>query len=224
MTAAAFLEMAAIDPSFIERGKDIWLRNQQSPGMDQMAERAREDLLNAGLIPESQLTDEERQRIAQAQAEAANQPQQEDPMMVAARAEEQKALAEQMNAQNKQAEIQGNFQIKQQDQQLQLMDLQLQKQKFEREGQAKFNTDLINAQQNQQKIDLQADKQASEQQAQQFQTMLDTMKQQQDSFSQAVNDLKVLREAMGIDSIVGPTNTKAYVEQADIVLDKQNKS
>ena len=40
--------------------------------------------------------------------------------------------------------------------------LQLDAQKFQRSGEAKFNTDLINADQNQQKIDLQAQKQMQE--------------------------------------------------------------
>ena len=43
--------MAAIDPTFLQQGKDIMLKNLSVPGMDQMAERARVELLNAGLIP-----------------------------------------------------------------------------------------------------------------------------------------------------------------------------
>ena len=31
------------------------------------------------------------------------------------------------------------------------------------------------------------------------------------------------KEAMGVTTIVGPTNTQAYTEQADIVLDKQDE-
>jgi hypothetical protein len=107
-TVQAFLDMAAIDPTFLESGKDIMLKNLSVPGMDQMAERSREQLFNAGLIPESQWTDEERQKVLEAQQVAANQPPQEDPLMVAARAEEGKAQAELQNAANKQAEIQAS--------------------------------------------------------------------------------------------------------------------
>ena len=78
-TTQAFLDMAAIDPSFLQQRKDIMLKNLSVPGMDMMAERARVELLNAGLIPETQWTDEERKQIEQQQAEQANQPPQEDP-------------------------------------------------------------------------------------------------------------------------------------------------
>jgi hypothetical protein len=52
---------------------------------------------------------------------------------------------------------------------------------------------------------------------------LSQQQQQQQEINDAINNLKVLREAMGVDAIVGPTNTEAYKEQADIVLDKQNE-
>jgi len=220
-TAQAFLDMAAIDPTFLQQGKDIMLKNLAVPGMDQMAERARVELLNAGLIPEEQWTDEEKQKIAQAQAEAANQPPQEDPMMVAARAEEGKAQAELMKSQNQQQQTQldaqakmAAIQLEQEKITLEREKLQLDAAKFQRSGEAKFNTDLINADQNQQKIDLQADKQ-------QFEAMMQAMAQKQAEMDSAINNLKVLKDAMGVDAIVGPTNTQAYKEQADIVLDKQ---
>jgi len=53
-----------------------------------------------------------------------------------------------------------------------------------------------------------------------------TFKQQaaaQQEINDAINNLKVLREAMGVDAIVGPTNTQAYKDQADIVLDEQKE-
>lgn len=160
-TAQAFLDMAAIDPTFLQQGKDIMLKNLSVPGMDQMAERARVELLNAGLIPEEQWTDEEKQKIAQKQAEAAQQPQQPDPNMLIAQAEMSKAQAEQLSAQTKQQESQFNAQAKMATIQLEkekvALDrdkLQLDAAKFERSGQAKYNTELISANQNQQKIDL----------------------------------------------------------------------
>ena len=162
-TTQAFLDMAAIDPSFLQQGKDIMLKNLAVPGMDQMAERARDELLNAGMIPESQWTDEERQKIEQQQAESQNQPPQEDPNMIFARAEELNAQTKQQQsqfeAQNKQAEIQGNQQIKMAELQisnrqldLKEQELQLDAAKFQRSGDAKFNTEMIAAEQNQQKI------------------------------------------------------------------------
>ena len=168
-TSQAFLDMAAIDPSFLQQGKDIMLKNLAVPGMDQMAERAREELLNAGMIPESQWTDEERQKIEQQQAEAQNQPPQEDPMMVAAKAEEGKAQAAQMEAQNKQQQVQVDAQVKmagvQVDQariDLEREKLQLDAQKFMKGQDDKFNVDAAKIQQGQQALDMQAQKQMQE--------------------------------------------------------------
>lgn len=217
----AFLDAAAIDPSILQQNTDLWLRNHQSPIMKDAAERARAQLFNAGLIPEEQWTDEELQKVQEAQAQAANQPPQEDPNMVLARAEELKGQADLIEQQNKQVEIQNNAQLKQADQQIKMMEIQLKQQEFERAGQAKFNTDLISAEQNQQKIDLQAQQQAFDQQQETIKGMLLAIQQQQDSFSQAVNDLKTLREAMGVDAIVGPNNTEAYINQAEVVQEKQ---
>ena len=160
-TTQAFLDMAQIDPSFLQQGKDIMLKNLAVPGMDQMAERARVELLNAGMIPEKQWTDEERAEIQAQQEAAQQQPPQEDPNMVLARAEEGKAQAEGMNAQTKQQEAQFNAQVKTAEIQLEQdkialerEKLQLEAAKFQRSGEAKFNTEMISADQNQQKIDL----------------------------------------------------------------------
>ena len=220
-TTQAFLDMAQIDPSFLQQGKDIMLKNLSVPGMDQMAERARVELLNAGSIPESQWTDEERAEIQAQQEAAQQQPPQEDPNMVLARAEEGKAQAEGLNAQTKQQEAQFNAQVKSAEVQLEQdkialerEKLQLDAAKFERAGQAKFNAEIINADQNQQKIDQQSQKD-------QFDAFLKQQQQQQQEINDSINNLKVLREAMGVAAIVGPTNTQAYKDQASIVLDEQ---
>lgn len=215
--AAAFLEMSSIVPGLADIGSDIWVKNQQTPGMDQIAERLRKIQLQNGNIPESQWTDEERQEIAEQQAAAAQQPPQEDPMMVAARAEEAKAMADQMEAQNKQMQVQGDFQLKQQDQLIRMEEIKLKQQEFERAGQAKFNTDLINADQNQQKIDLQA-------RSQEFNNMMAMQKQIVDTLSAQATTLKTLREAMGVDAVVGPTNTEAYKNQAEEVIIAQGSN
>jgi hypothetical protein len=107
-TVTALTEVGKIDPSVIELGGDILLGNIPSPGMDDLAARKRQQLFQAGAIPEDQLTDEERQQ----QQQMAQQPPPEDPMMVAARAEEQKAQADLVEAQTKQATAQADIQIK----------------------------------------------------------------------------------------------------------------
>ena len=79
-TVAAINELAAIDPSIMQLGADILLNNINSPGIDQIAERKRMQMVQAGLIPESQLTKEEAAQIAQAKAAAAQQGQQTSPL------------------------------------------------------------------------------------------------------------------------------------------------
>lgn len=230
-TQEAFLQMAAIDPTIAENGLDVWLGNQKSPGMDIMAERARIRLLDAGIIPESQWTDEERQQAAEAQAAQANQPPQEDPNMIFARAEEQKAQAEQMTAQTKQQESQFNAQVKEAEIQLEQDKIALEREKvqldvakFEREKDDKFNVDAAKIQQGQQKLDQEQQKIDFEQQLSEFKVIQENQKQQQQRLNDAFTNLKVMKEAMGVDAIVGPTNTEAYKNQADIVLDEQDNS
>lgn len=230
-TQEAFLQMAAIDPTIAQNGMDVWLKNQKSPGMDLMAERYRRQLLDAGVIPQSQWTDEETQEFKQAQAEQANQPPQEDPNMVFARAEEGKAQAEQMTAQTKQQEAQFNAQVKSAEIQLEQDKVALEREKvqldtakFEREKDDKFNVDVAKIQQGQQKLDQDQQKIDFEQQMQELKLMQEQMKQQQQQLNDSFTNLKVMREAMGVDAIVGPTNTEAYKNQADIVLDEQDNS
>ena len=121
--------------------------------MDVVAERVRGRMVMAGGVPESQLTDEERELVAQMQEAAANQPPQENPMMVAAEAEMQKAQAALMEAQNKQQVSQMDAQVKMADIQLRNRQVDLDVQKFIREKDDKYNVDAANIQQNQQKID-----------------------------------------------------------------------
>lgn len=78
-TVESMERWAAIDPTIMQDGADIIYSNMQEPGMSQLAERRRKAMLDAGQIPESQLTDEEREKIAdQIKAQQANA--QPDPM------------------------------------------------------------------------------------------------------------------------------------------------
>ena len=149
-TAQAFLDMASINPEVSQRGMDLWLRNIKTPGMDLMADRFRQTLLEQGAIPFDQMTEEEQAQTQQ----AAQQPPQPDPMMVATQAEMQKAQTEsqktQVDAQLKMKELE----IKEQAQQIELAKVQLQQQQFEREGNDKYNVEAAKIDQGQQKIDL----------------------------------------------------------------------
>jgi len=93
---AALLDYAAIDPSVIAHGGDIILKAIDAPLVDQIGERRREQMLAQGMIPESQMTDDEKEKMQQAE----QQPQEPDAMMVAAQAQQMTAQAEIMKAKN----------------------------------------------------------------------------------------------------------------------------
>ena len=56
---------------------------------------------------------------------------------------------------------------------------------------------------------------------QQTQRILDQQMAIVDALNKQADTLKTLKEAIGADTIIGPTNTEAYKDQADIVLDAQ---
>ncbi|MCK5360345.1 MAG: hypothetical protein KAJ95_06940 [Gammaproteobacteria bacterium] len=177
-TARAFTDMAALDPSIIEQGKDLWLSNLNVPGMDLLAERSRKQMLEAGIIPDSQMTEEEKEK-AQAIIDAAKaNPPQPDPVQL--------AILEQTQANT--ADIQSKMQDRADKVALEAEKLRLAEQKQGMELQQQIfdqNTSIVDA----------------------LNTQADT--------------LKTLKEAMGIDTIVGPTNTEAYKQQADLVIETQ---
>ena len=79
------LNYAAIDPSIVQTGGDLMLKSIDAPLMDEMAARKRAQIVQAGMIPQDQLTDEE----LEAQAQQAQQPQPEDPAVMLERMKEQ---------------------------------------------------------------------------------------------------------------------------------------
>ncbi|HHZ70984.1 MAG TPA: hypothetical protein EYN54_12055, partial [Methylococcaceae bacterium] len=217
------INMLSIDPQMVEISRDVLYKNQVGQGMKVVADRARKQGIQSGLIGADEWTPEEQEEQQLLAQQQANQPPQEDPNMVLARAEEGKAQADQMNAQTKQQQAQFDAQVKSAEVQLaqdkialEREQLQLEVAMFERTGQDKFNVEAAKIDQGQQKLD----------QTNQQMQIDATFKQQaaaQQEINDAINNLKVLREAMGVDAIVGPTNTQAYKDQADIVLDEQKE-
>jgi hypothetical protein len=162
----AFTRIAAIDPTIMELARDVWFRNINQPGMEDVADRARAVAIRNGTIPQEQLTDEELQAIEQ---QKQNQQQQPDPMMVAAEAEMQKAQADMATAQNKSQELQINAQLEAAKIELEREKVALQRQqqdldvqKFLRQNDDKFNVDAAKIDQGQQKLDLDAQKMINE--------------------------------------------------------------
>lgn len=113
-TVRALTELGTVDPSVIELGGDIIARNIPAPGMDAIAARKRRQLFQSGVLLPNELTEEEQAELQQMQ----QQPPQEDPAMVLARAEEGKAQADIITAQTKQMEAQADIQNKQQENQI----------------------------------------------------------------------------------------------------------
>ena len=217
----AFLDAAAVDPTILQGNADLWLKNHQSPIMRDAAERSRTMLFNQGLIPEEQWTDEERQKVAEQQALAAQQPPQEDPNMVLARAEEGKAIAEQTNAQTKQFETQTNQRLKAEELQLERQKIELDIAKFQREKDDKFNVEAAKINQGQQKLDQDQQKIDLQAQAQQMQMLMDSQKMIVESLNKQADTLNKLKDAMGADAIISPSGAQAYQEQTEIIQDSQ---
>lgn len=87
----ALLEYAKIDPSVVLQGGDIMLRSIDAPLVDEIAERKRATMIQQGLIPVSQMTEDEQ---IQMQQQMQAQSQQPDPNTVLAQAEAQARMME----------------------------------------------------------------------------------------------------------------------------------
>lgn len=193
-TARAFLDMAQVDPGIIQTGKDIWLKNLSVPGMGALAERVRKQMFEAGIIPDAQMTEDEQQIAQQRIAQA--QAEAEAAAMQGPSIMEQ-AVIEQTQANT--ADIASRAQER--------------TAKIEQAGR---------------KQDLEEAKFIEQTNQNQLQAILDAQNQQNEtnkliveSLNTQAETLKTLREAVGVDTIVGPSNTKAYINQAEIVTEEQ---
>jgi hypothetical protein len=134
-TLQAITQLAQVDPSLMQIAGDLLLQNINTPAASQIAERKRSQMIAAGLIPITQMTDEEKMQAQQKMAQGQQQP---DPAMVLAQAEQQKAQAEMLRAQIEVQKLQ-NEQMK----------LQLEAQKLQTQtigDQAENQIDAFNAQ------------------------------------------------------------------------------
>jgi len=171
---AALLELAGVLPGVLEGAADIFTKNITAPGMDQVSERIRTNLFNAGQIPFDQMTEEEKVQFLQDQQQQALTAQQPDPLTIQTlqtlQAQQAESVASAQQSANKAQADTLTAQAKVMDQQ--------------------------NKSREQDRKDIEANQQ-----------MLKTM----------AETLNIIREAMGIDSIVGPHNTEAYIEQANVL-------
>jgi hypothetical protein len=136
-TIEAIIEIAKVDPSIIQLGGDILLDNISTPAAEQLSNRKRAMMLQQGIIPMNQMTEEELAEQQQKMA-MAGQQQAPDPAMVLAQAEQMKAEAEMLRSQIEMQKLQ-NEQVK----------LQLEAQKLQTQtigDQADNQIDAFNAQ------------------------------------------------------------------------------
>lgn len=211
----AFNEMAAIDPTIIEMGGDILFNNLDAPGMDLLAERKRQQLLQAGIIPFDQMTEEEQQAAQQAAQEAAQNPPEPDPAQMIAQAEIQKSEADLITAQNRQTQSQIDLQEA-------AAKLQLQSQEQNRrdtETGAKIEDMQIKQDLAVQQAQLAQVIAITQADAKEREVMRADLVAALDSVRMNADILKTIREAMGVDAIVGPHNQAAYVNQAQNLND-----
>lgn len=221
---AALIEMSKAVPELTQIAADILLKNTEFEGLEMASDRMRLMMLNNGSIPQDQMTDEELARLQAAQ----QQPPQPDPSMLLAQAEMTKAQADMLAQQNKQAELQIRAQdiaLKAQGQQdklnsetqLNIAKVQQGQIKLDQEQQKIDNSSrfsMIDATQNQSELDLKTENQR-------FDQVMAVQQMQINQLTAAVNNLIGMRNAIGVDTIMGDTNMQAYIQQADQVLDTQ---
>jgi len=179
-TVQSITSIAQVDPSIMEIGSDVLLKNIEAPGIEQVAERKRRQMVLEGVILEEQMTDEEKEIVAeQAEAEKDKPPSPvEQALMDQAAAEKEKAEANTADIMSKIDERQAKLDLRSQ------------------EIEAKI---LAGIEQQQRANEMLRDEQ---------------LKLQADT-------LKLIREAMGVDTMVGPGNTEAYIDQAQRITQTQ---
>lgn len=236
-TARALVELAEIVPGIAQMGADVLLGSINAPGVDIIQERVRAQMVQSGGIPVDQLSDEEKQQLQAAQQAAAQQPQEPTPEEKIGEAELKKAQADEANTQsiiedrNKQFELEVektkiNAEDTDQKMNLEAQKMQIESQKMQLESQKlQLDSRKLDMQQNanQTKASQQEDvneMKLNEQQFSQQQAQIDMLMKE---LKNNADVLKTLREAMGVDSIVGPHNTEAYIQQAEMVTDTQTQ-
>ena len=186
-TVTAITELAEIDPSVMQLGGDVLLANIPAPGIDKLAKRKRQQMLDTGMIPEEELTDEEQAYvIKKAQEKLGQQPSAMDQALIAtAEAEQKKADAQTQDTLSKVEERQAKLQ-------LELMKMQRENEKLKAEMASKRQDDILKLYQAQDD---------------QIKTMAET--------------LKIIKDAIGPDAIVGMGNMNAYRQQTERLTDAQ---
>lgn len=189
-TVSALTEISQIDPSSIEMGSDILFNNMSSPGMDLLAARKRKQLFMSGVIPDEQLTDEEKALIQAMQ----QQPKEPDPQEILAQAEIGKAQAEMNKAQAQADAVMVNASA-----------IQRKEDRADAVAQEKMDLD-------QEKFDFETTMKMLQQQADAQAAII--------AEQQALaNTLRAIKEAMGAQGVLSPEVVEAFANTAEQLND-----
>lgn len=226
----AFERLAMADPALLELGRDIHLNNLEAPNMDMIAERARAMMLQNGMIPESQLTEDELLMIQQQQEMAAQQPPPADPNMIALEIEQIKAQTAMMDQQNRA-----------QENEIRMRELQIRFSGQQEKLQSSLAVDSAKINQEQERIELSAlelqikrqaqefnqlmqlQGQQAQQQAAQFEQVVKAQQAQIDQMVALADMLTKIRTAIGADAIIDPNAVKAYAGTAEQLSSEVNQ-
>ncbi len=171
-TVNSIVEVAAIDPTIIEEGRDVLYKNMNAPGFDILAERIRQKMVLAGDIPKEQLTEDEIAFLAD------QPPPPKDPVA--------EALERQAEDDDDRIQLAG-----------------IEAARKDRETDAKI----------------------AKQQADEARASLELAMKQVTDAAEVLNtqaaSWKLMREAMGIDTISGPGGLADFIEQARIIAEAQ---
>ena len=201
---ASMLEIAQYLPETLTAGADLLFASMTGPGSDLMAERMRLKLLEEGVIPEEQMSDEELQKAE----EAAQQEQPPDPMMVAAEAEMKKADADMAKVELEGAKVE-----------LDREKLGLEREKLSLKAEGDFQKIELE----EIKLQLSAQQQAMANQIAEFKVMEESRKQDSALLKEAAETFKILREGSGAEAVLAPEVADVIMEQAGIVSEQQEE-
>ena len=199
----ALQELSQVIPGLAELTADIQLKNIASPGVDLAAERIRTKLFEAGQIPFTQMTKDEQAQFQQSQKQQA-QAGKNDPASLIAQAEVEKAQAQTADTISKTRDRDTKSLLEERKQLLGAQD------KAEKRDIEELKLLLMQQSQD-----------ATQQQAT-IQANMDAQKTLIDNLNTQAQTLKLLREAMGVDTFAGPHTTEAFVQQAETITDQQD--
>ena len=203
-TIDTMVKMLPFMPGLADIGADILISSSDSPKMNVLAERVRSGMVQSGVIPESQLTDDEKEQLQQQAEIVAQQPQEPTPEQKIGAAELAKAEANIADTQSKINDRNKRFELDRAE--LEIM---------ADNAEDKTQIEAIQVGQQEDMNLLKIQQQQFDQQQQINAAILNELKTNAET-------LKTLRDAMGVDKIVGPHNTDAYIHQAGIVTENQD--